>query len=205
MAKKKEKAIVLDIDDTISYFLRTLVHIYNKFNSTSLVESDIQTWEFDDLQLRDVRGNVVTGKALRETFNEYESHGLYSILPPIPEAKHALNIIKKLGYKVILLTSRKPEFQKQTILNLQHHDMPYDEVMFEKDKVKKIKELSKLYDIEAFADDRYETVIDVYENCKVKKCYLINASYNKNKELDADIIRISNVLECIRNLKDLTL
>lgn len=202
--KLKPRAVVVDYDDTVADFSGFLCHLHNKIHHTSIVTNDITTWEFEDIRVNDVRGNIVTGEELNRTFKEYEPEGLYAILPVISEAKSALKIMRLLGYKIIILTARKPEHEKQTMLNLLHNDVVYDELYFEEDKVKKIKELSKKYNIQVFADDKLETIEDVVENCKVRKVYLIDKAHNRTEDIDDEIIRITNLFEVVRDLRDLT-
>lgn len=202
--RKKEKAVVLDVDDTLVSFLSYLCFLHNKLHGTSLSEHDIKEWAFDNLDLTDVRGNKVTGEQLNETFHEYESEGLYARLPAIKESRFGVELMRDLGYKIILMTARKPEFHKQTILNLISNKIDYDELYFTKEKVKKINALAKDYNIMLFADDKYETVLDVYENAKIHKngqVCLINKSHNQDKELDEGILRINTVFEAVRFLK----
>lgn len=201
--KYKKKVTIWDLDDTCCHFLPELCRLHNKLYGTCVNETDIQDWNFDSLEIKDARGNIVTGKQLRETFKEYEEHGLYSILPFISDAKQTLMFVKKLGYKIIFLTARPPKFEKATILNLIKNDIDYDELYFEEDKVKKIKELSKIYNVQLFVDDKASTVEQVNEKCKVNNVYLINKSYNRDEEVDEDVIRIDNIMECLKKLKDL--
>jgi uncharacterized HAD superfamily protein len=207
--KVKKKAIVLDIDDTIVQFCSFLCFLHNNLHGTSVSHHDLKQWSFDGLDIKDVRGNRVTGKELKKTFRLYEPDGLYSILPVIKDARFAIKIMKELGYKIILMTARKKEFQRQTILNLVAHNIQYDEVYFtpSHDKAKKIQNISKKYNVVMFADDRYETVKDVNDKCKIEHLFLVNMPYNNAIELDPStdrIQRINNLFEAIRHLEDVT-
>lgn len=199
---KRQKAVCFDLDDTICNFLPLLCHLHNKLYGTCLSESDITDWNFDELDVTDVRGNRVTGKQLRETFRSYEPNGLYSCLPVIDDSKRALKMVEYLGYKIILITARKAEYEAQTRLNIIANDIHHDEIYFNSDKVKQIKELSKKYSVEMFVDDNYENVVAVNENCIVKYCFLMNKAHNRNKSDVEGITRIHNLFDTIRFLKE---
>jgi uncharacterized HAD superfamily protein len=199
--KRKPLAIALDLDDTISEFLPFLCKLHNKLHGTCITTSDLKTWDFANVNLKDKQGNIVTGDQLRETFHKYEPDGLYSILPPIRDSRFALELIKELGYKIIIITARKSEYRNQTILNLMFNNIHYDKLFFEDNKVKKLKELSKIYNIQAFVDDKYDTIIDVFENCNINKIFIINMPHNVKLELDEEILRVNDIMEILRYLK----
>lgn len=198
----KKKAIISDFDDCIVDFLPFLCHVHNTLYQTCLSEHDIKEWDFEQLDVTDVRGNRVTGQDLLNTFHKYEPHGLYASLPVIKEARFALKMMKDLGYKIIIITARKPEYREQTMLNLIKNNLVYDEIYFEKDKVSKIKELAKRYQIEVFADDKLSTVESVAEKCKVKYNCLVEKAHNREKEIGEDILRINSLFEAVRYLKE---
>lgn len=201
--KYKPKAVVVDYDDTVVDFTGFLCYLHNKKHGTTIGTSDITDWDFTNLSVKDVRGNVVLGSELKETFKYYEEDGLYAALPVIKESKFALELIKKLGYHIIVLTARPEKFKKQTEMNLIMRDVPYDELYFDWDKVKKIKEFSKLYNIVLFADDKLTTVESVSDNCRVKYNFLIDKPHNKCDNIDNDeLIRIADLLEAVRYLKE---
>jgi len=204
--KLKPKAVILDFDDCLCDFIGMLCRIHNKINKTYITPSDILEYDMNKAHMVDVQGNEVNGEDLFNTFKEYEQHGLYATLKPLPEARHALHIIRNLGYRIIILTARPEEYKKQTKFCLLHQNLEHDEVIFapSKEKAKTIRRLSKTYNIVAFADDKASTCIDVNESTKVKQVYIINQSHNKDIEIDEEIKRVDSVFDIVRNLPDLT-
>ena len=201
--KMKPKAVVFDHDDTIVGFLPTLCELHNLKYNTCLTDHDITSWDFDDLDITDARGVRVLGKELRETFAESENHGLYALLQPLDYAKYALDTIREIGYKIIILTARNEKFRETTANHALINGLVYDELHFSKDKVKTIKELSKQYNIVMFADDKGTTVQNVSENTRVKKVCLVNKAHNKNMDIDEeDIIRVNDLMDCVKELKE---
>lgn len=199
--RKKPHAIVLDLDDTIVGFVDFLCRLHNSLYDTSVTDSDVTKWNFQDLDVVDARGKRVLGEDLARTFAEYESHGLYASLPAIKDARFAIQLMQKLGYKIIIVTARKEEHRKQTVLNLIHQKIHHDELILSHDKPATIKELSKKYHIDAFVDDRSKNVLDVSQNCRIDQIFIINKAHNQDV-IDEDIIRVNNLFETVRYLKE---
>lgn len=210
--KIKPKAIVLDNDDCIVDFDGGVCKVHNKKYGTSLTPRDLVAWNYVGLELKDASGNVVKGEELLATYKEYEDHGLYVGLNLLRDVHNALECMKEKGYKIFILTARPPKYGRQTELNLIRHNIEkfIDDVFFQPEdfpavenfKVKKIKELSKDYNIQVFADDRGDTVQAVADNCNVNKVFLVENSKNKNFEYDhEEIIKVRDIMEIVRYLK----
>jgi len=200
----KEKVVCLDLDDAIVGFLPMLCLIYNKLNGTCIAPMDFKEYDLEILEMKDANGNVVLGKGIKDIFKEFEDHGLYASLDVLPEASHALNLIKKLGYKIFFITAREERFEKQTKLNLLKNHIEYDRLFFVKscDKAKIIRKIAKEYQVIMFFDDRLSTVVDVFENTNTKHVFLKEMPHNKHQEIDAGIIRVSGLFDTVRYLKD---
>lgn len=197
---KKEKIVILDYDDTIGNFLGSLCQLHNRLHGTHLSEHVLNSWDFDNIEVEDVNGNIVKGSDLRRTFEEYEIQ-LYSSMPLLADAKFAVDTIKAIGYKVFVLTARDEKYAKETYFNVIKNDVNCDEILYDWDKSKIIKQLSKKYNIVLFADDNADTIKAVYENCKVKNVCIVNRPHNRNVELDEEIKRVGSVVDCIKYLK----
>lgn len=204
--KRKEKVVVVDYDDTCVDFIGFLCRLHNKLYKTCVTPSDFKAYDFDLIEIKDARNNVVKGDEIRKTFLEYETEGLYAALPILPEARHALKFIKSLGYKVIILTARKPEYEKQTMMNILHNNIPFDEVIFcpSELKAKKIRQLSRTYNIQMFADDKASTIKDVSVNTNIKNVVCVNQAHNMSEDFDNDVIRVDSLFEAVRYLKDIS-
>lgn len=199
--KKKPKAIVLDMDDCIVDFLKTLTMIHNRENNTCITARDIKSWNFKGLEFNDAQGNKVKGDELLATMKKYEPHGLYSILDANEDTKFAIELMNKLDYKVIILTARPKEFENQTKLNLMMHNIEYEEVIFYWDKAKMINELKSKYDIRMFIDDNYTTITAVHELCDLPFTCLMSKAHNENEADLEGVIKIRDLLESVRYLK----
>jgi 5'(3')-deoxyribonucleotidase len=200
--KRRQPAIAFDLDDTIVDFLGFLCRLHNHLHDTCINPCDIKCWDFKEMRVEDARGNVVVGSDLEKTFKDFENDGLYSSLPVLPDARNALTLFQKLGYKIIIITARKDSFQKQTLLNLFHQRIPHDEIHFSYDKVKTLRELSSKYNIKGFMDDKASTVEDVFNRCNIEHVFLIAQSHNRESEIE-DVVRVNNLFECVRYFKEI--
>jgi len=207
----KQKVAIFDMDDTLVDFVGALCELYNKHHGTTLSPSDLTEWDWKNLDFKDARGNVVKGSDLRKTFMDYEA-GIYVGLEPLPYTIQALTALKKFGYKILIITARHNTFGKKTELNLMFKKIPHDEVFHKDDanmetetfKVNKIKELSKIYNIVFFVDDKASTVQAIYDNCKVDKVYLLNKPHNRNAEISTEISRVDDIYDPVKPLKDIS-
>lgn len=201
--KTKIPAVVFDYDDTIVSFSTFVFRYHNWKHGTCAHPSDMKKWNFEDLTMKDMAGNVVTGEDIRNTFQQLEHIGLYASLPVIKVAREAIDQLRIMGYKIIIVTARKLKFREETELNAFHQKVKYDELIFSNDKVATIKKLSKKYHIEAFADDRGLTVKNVAEQTSIPKVFLIDQSHNKDTSGE-NIIRINDLSESIRHISPLS-
>ena len=222
MNKRKPKTIILDIDDVINDFCGELCWIHNKVNGTCVTAHDIKDWNFETLRVRDRNGNEVIGEDLRKTFHYWEDHGLYSSLPVKPKVQDAISIMRLFGYKVIFLTARDKKFRDETRLNFWRHGISFreDELILREDddkdnfKTKKIKQLSKEYNIQMFVDDKYSTVEHVAENTNVNTVCLIETASTRSLntiegdsenrlEKNENIHKFADLYDITKLLKDL--
>lgn len=202
----KPKAVIFDSDDCLVNFQDMLCRIHNKLHDTCITPSDIREYDMNKANMVDARGNEVKGEELFKTFKEYENHGLYATLKPLPEARHALHLIRKMGYKIIILTARPEEYEKQTRFCFLHQNLEHDEIVFapSSEKAKAIRKLAQTYNIQVFADDKASTCVDVSENTKTKMVFNILQPHNRDIELDDEIKRVDSVFDIVRYLPDLT-
>lgn len=200
---KKPKTIVLDFDDTVVDFMGKLCEQHNRLHGTCISPYDLKEYDMTKLKMKDANKVTVTGEQLFNTFKEYEIQGLYAALKPLPRARHALQRMKEYGYRIIILTARPADFEKQTLFCLLNQDIPYDEVIFSpsKEKANVLKKLAKTHNIQCFVDDKASTCDDVIKTTKIKKVYMVNQEHNRNVQVDPKIRRIPGIFDIIRDLK----
>jgi len=174
----KDKAVVLDIDDTLLDFRGHLYTIHNNKYDTSYNRKDDTEWTLPE--------------ELNKTFIEYENW-IYVSQPILPKVKKQLELFRERGYKIVLMTARSEDYKKHTIFNLALNGIKYDELFFNKNKALKINRLSEKYDIKIFADDKVDTVNKVRRETDIPKVYLINMPCNRNEDEEEGVMRINNI------------
>lgn len=78
----------------------------------------------------DIDGVIATG-TVKDVYSD-EAGWNYLKATPIPGAKETLEQLKKLGFRIVLLTSRRSSDRQKTVEWLEKHEIPYDEVYFDK-------------------------------------------------------------------------
>ena len=189
MAKQKQVVSIFDLDDSIQLFTDTLIYLSNTISGTIISPEDVGTWDLP--------------KELEDVYKRFEKCGLYAVLPMSPFAIETLTFLRTVkSHKIVLLTARPENYGEATYLNLLLNKVPFDELIFNKNKVEAIKKLSKKYHISLFADDKLETIQRVYTNCNVDTVCLIDRKHNRVEDLDPDIKRITNLLETLKYIKE---
>jgi uncharacterized HAD superfamily protein len=186
--KIKDQTIILDLDDCCVGFTQFLILTHNRIHGTTYAPKDISSWDLPT--------------DLNNLYKRFENHGLYAALPVLPGVKEAIDHFKLvMGLRIILLTARPERFGEDTYLHLKTHGIKFDELIFQADKVKAIREIAKRLHVIAFADDKLETIEKVNEKCRVDHIFLINMPHNQKEDLDPDIIRVESLFETIRHIK----
>jgi uncharacterized HAD superfamily protein len=200
--EKRPKAVCLDLDDTVLDFIGQLCIVHNQKHKTFVTRSEVVGYPLKGDEVENIYGTLVEGENLEKTFKELEPHGLYAVLPVFQEAKQALELIREMGYKIIFMTARPPQFREQTELSLIVNHIKYDMLLFEIDKATAINKLNEQYEVVLFADDKASTVRAVNNKCQVKYPILINRAHNERyKSLSQKIIRANDLLETIKLLR----
>ena len=194
---KKQKAFVFDIDDTLVFFIAFLCMLYYKIKFILLSESDL-SWELEYKDGLNQDGSQIYNNDVYKLYKEYENEGLYSSLPLIPGARETLDSIRRLGYKVIILTARPPKYKKETYLYFLMNNLYYDKIIHNSDKVEALNKLAEKYDIIGFADDKLSTIHSVAIECEIDNIFLVNRPHNRTESIHPKIRRVNNVLECVR-------
>ena len=74
--KRKKKAVVLDLDDTVFDFLGYLITLHNEIYNTAVNREDVKSWDLDDdTGTEDIYGRIHEDATLGKTFHDFEAHG----------------------------------------------------------------------------------------------------------------------------------
>lgn len=128
--------------------------------------ADLTGWQYE---LDRSRGNAPMNdktlhmlESLKEDF--YRGGGFLNI-PPIDGAREGLEVIREAGFKIVLITAR-PHWQYKrlygdTLQWLQKHNIPYDLILFNKDKAEAIYEHILPARPKFFVEDKAKHCIEV--------------------------------------------
>jgi hypothetical protein len=199
--KKKDKWVVTDVDDCVDNWIGDLCRAHNYKHGTCIVETDIHSWGFQELEFKDARGNIVTGKDLDATLRHWEPNGFYAAMSLLENSKFAIETMQAIGYKVMALTARPEQYKEATNYHFLKEGIKFDNITFDWDKVKVINELSGDNQVVMFVDDKLDTVKAVHEKCKVAQVCLMTKGHNQAAAIDDEIKRVSSLLESLRYLK----
>jgi uncharacterized HAD superfamily protein len=180
---ESEKVCGVDIDGVLNYYPKPWVDFVNmklgtSFNNLKEAKSAIPYQTYKDLKF------------------EYRECGIKRTLPVREGAPETLQLLKELGYTIIILTSRPfsehKTLYKQTTDWLDANNIPYDGIIFGEDKYLQI--LSKVPNLRFMIEDhRY------YANLISKWGYtvfLVTNEYNVGK-IGENVIRVDNIKEVL--------
>lgn len=196
--QKKPACLAIDVDDSSMDFQGLLCRLMTNKSGVHVLPEDLKGWSWENIIIKNNTGTI-TGEDLRALFEKYE-YEIYSAMLPFRYSRKALMAIKTDGYKIVFLTARPEKFRKVTKFSLMLHDLPYDKLVMNADKVAAIKELKKTYRVAAFIDDRAETVQAVADNCRIRKIFLIERGRVEDEEIDEGVYKIKDLIQVMRHI-----
>ncbi|MFB5637734.1 MAG: hypothetical protein ACE5RF_04920 [Nitrosarchaeum sp.] len=194
MENKKIK-IGIDLDDTVWKFHEKFFEFYNEKYGTSYSVDNYDIYNFEEFL-------GITREQVFSLLDEHETLDKYKKIPLLDFVKESLLELDK-KYEIHFITARA-DYQKDLILSrlseIFDRELPiffqYDENRNEKcGKVDYCLENG----IKIMIDDGYHNLIKCSENGI--KCFLIDYAWNKEKELNENIIRVNNWKEIMEEIK----
>lgn len=117
--------VVIDCDEVLRDFVGSLTQVYTKhYPDHKLIP--ITEWELDQF--------FPIGKDIYQFAFEEHVHSIFGQADVIPGAKEMMNTLKKYGHELIICTSQPKHKEWITLEWLEAHSIPYDSVVFTKDK-----------------------------------------------------------------------
>jgi FMN phosphatase YigB (HAD superfamily) len=115
-----------------------------------------------------------------------------------PNAAAAVNIVKKQGHEVVIITDRSfgttPQVSEtHTKLWLKQHGIPYDELHFSPDKT--------IVPTDIFVEDKLENYDAI--TAAGTECWLINRPWNSEGDPD-DRNRINDIMDYVAKVEDMS-
>jgi len=187
--------IGIDLDDTIWKFHEKFFEFYNEKYGTNYSIEEYKIYNMD----------IFLGLSEIETanlFNEYESLEKYKKLPFLDLVRESLLELDK-EHDIYFITARSDftkDLVKERLFDVFNREMP---VYFQYDN-----DRNKLWDkadfcienkIEIMIDDGYHNLVKCSNNGI--KCFLISYAWNKEKELNENIVRVNNWEEIMEKIK----
>lgn len=178
-----------DIDGVLNFYPRPWVEFLNEHLATDYE----MKMSFKDLNSAKA---VIPYQLYRDLKFKYRDCGIKEHLKIRPGAGEMIHQLKAWGFKIVMLTARPfddhPTLQSQTIRWLQTNQIPFDRLIWGKDKyVKVMTEMPHLtFHVE---DHRY------YANLIAKwgyRVYLVDNEYNQGV-IHENIIRIRDLMEVL--------
>ncbi len=188
MILDNEKICALDLDDTLSHSTEFWIDYVN--NETN---NKFKT-------LKDIKETLSYTLYSRLKF-QYRICGIKIDIKPINDALITTELLKKNGYKIIIITSRPyfeiPELGKITYNWLEKNKIIYDAVIFNKKKYIEI--IQKYPNIKFYVDDNRNAC-----NLVAKYGYLVfllNNNFNQG-DIEKNVVRIEKLSDIFQKIKE---
>ena len=152
--------IGLDLDNTL-IDTNIVQDVLDDFGIIDITYKDVYHWD-----LRDLPPEIRT-----EVFRRYKMPEYNCNVPAIKGVRRKLNIWKRLGHKLIIITSRPKEIEQETIDMVMKTFPVVDKVIVAYDKKKK--DILVEEKIDMFVDDAPHHIEEAIE-AKIKYIYLIS-------------------------------
>ena len=190
--------IGIDLDDTIAETAKGFFYYGSKFNQERNINHKIQKkeWDFD-------KAFGWNEEHIEDFFKTYLEK-LFTGLDPKQDAVDIINLLKREGHKIVVITARSVEHIKNAyeICDnwLKEHNIMVDKIVINgNDKAEKCKE----NDIDIFIDDSIYHCENVYNKLKIP-VLLMNSWYNEKQEVN-NIKRVFNWHEIYSEIKKINL
>jgi len=153
---------------------------------------------FNDLN---VLKDTLSYTAYRKIKREYRTSGVKLNIPMMAGASRLTKELKKLGYKIIIITARPsneyPEINKITNQWLRNTNIEYDSILFDKHKSTKV--LEQVPHLAFSINDHFSEAKMISKFGF--KTFLLNNKYNgirENDTIDTNIIRVDKLMDILK-------
>lgn len=155
--------------------------------------------ELDEYEYELERTPLLTKSQADQLINKIYDGFLLALMKPFDGAGNAVRLLRRVGLKAYIITSRPPHLASATIKWLDDYEIEYDSLFFTKSLEKHA--LVKEFDIQAFVEDRSDILDSIKNNCGPLKLgmYLVTCPWNKRYE-DQAVTRVSGLNEAVINI-----
>ncbi|HKL23216.1 MAG TPA: hypothetical protein VJ895_00525 [Candidatus Nanoarchaeia archaeon] len=190
--------IGIDLDDTLWKFHESFFKFYNNKFGTNYKVQDYWIYNLETFL-------GIEREETNELFEEYESLEEYKYIPLLDGVKEGLDFVYKNFEEVHYLTAR-PIFHENLIKNRLSKIIEEEPILFFQldENRKRIEDKSDYCirnDISIMIDDGYHNL----EGCSEKgiKSFLIDYAWNRDKNLNGNIVRVKNWKEIVEKLEEI--
>lgn len=196
MPAEKNRFIGIDVDavllDSHSAMRK---YVWEKYGKT-WYEGDPRSWLFL------TEDSILTGEEAKAIFLD---PAYFNLTEPLPDAKHALDLLKRFNLQPFLVTARGATepydsparwgILEETLKMLSKHDLFWRGITISDDKAC----IAEKYNIRYFIEDNLETVLELSKVCKY--VFLVDYLYNQtDQEIPDNIIRVPSVLDAVYDI-----
>lgn len=148
-----------DLDEVISQTSQMAVDYLNAQHGTLFTIEVFKSFLFDENTYSEdgEEQELIVNTLLDAIFNEE----LMSNLKPYPEAVKTLNLFKKQGHKIFIITKRPIKQTGLTVNWLRSNNISFDKLILTDNKDKGI--YAKKFKLDCFVDDLQENLYDLYK------------------------------------------
>lgn len=190
-----EKVIGIDIDGVLADYPNGFIKFISEETKTDLSKVVLNKYDLYTIISDKIPGGAET---LRKLKHKFRIEGHKKNLEVIPGAIDGMKYLKEKGYTIVLLTARPakeyPRIFSDTIEWLKKYNIPYDAILFDEDKEKRIiKEFPNMkFMIEDAAQNANKIAPEGY------KVFLLEKSYNNDEFTHRNVVRVNNWEDLIK-------
>ncbi|MFY0656289.1 MAG: hypothetical protein JXR12_06035 [Neptunomonas phycophila] len=172
--------LIIDMDEVVADTLPPILAQLNALEGTSVPEEDITNYDFTNFF-------NTTHEQIHDIFRD---HNILETVEPLSGAIDALIKLRKLGYKIHIVTARAwhPNGMHMTMDWLEKHGAPYDSVSVSMGQTQTKSEVYK-YVSDRFAyivDDGLHNITDAIDSGIVDEVVVISAPWNTSTDTFSD-------------------
>ena len=180
-----------DLDEVIAKTAHMSVsHLNEIFECDLDIEVFENFWFRDNTYDEDERINTAAVQCLEWSVKDAR---MLSSVEPYPEAIKVLNIFRKMGHKIFIVTKREKYLKEDTVKWLHTHKIPFDKLIVTNHEPKST--FARKYRLDCFVDDLEENLEELYKNKATwkKGLMLMSRPWNVNRFIDkSKFIRVDN-------------
>ncbi len=156
--------IAIDLDNTLLNTSHTCIALFNRLTGIDLAPEDEKHYRYYEF--------YGWSEEMYEVMYERHGHDIHWDTAPYP---NAVEIVKELysNYELTIMTARPELFSDVTCKSLQHHNIPFHEIRFTRDKYN----LCQAMNIDILIDDAPHYAVEF--SSKGKSFIIMDQPYNR--------------------------